>query len=68
MYTLKIDYDDAQQIVVSILTDFLDDVVNYGYCEDEAERIELVSALVKVLKQFTVPEQMVEIIEEVYDL
>jgi hypothetical protein len=57
-YTPRIDYDNAQQIVVIILTDFLDDVVNYGYCEDEAECIELASALVKVLKQFIVSEQI----------
>jgi len=68
MYTLKIDYDDAQKIVVSILTDFFDDVVNGSYCENEEERIELAEALMRVLQHFTVFEQMAEIIEKVYDL
>lgn len=30
MYTLKIGYDDAQKIVVSILTNFLDYACYYG--------------------------------------
>ncbi len=64
MYKLKIDYDDAQKIVVSILTDFFNEVVNGSYCENEEERIKLAEALMRVLQHFTVSEQM----EEIYAL